>query len=77
MMNAILENGPLNGQRQIVGAEERTFRTRAGMGQRVAYDDTGEIDPASGLRIFAFRPAERDQGGRTTNDGQKNDGTDE
>ncbi len=76
-MNVILKHGPLNDQRQIVGADDTTFRTRAGMGQRVAYDDTGEIDPATGLRLFAFRPPAPDQGGGTTDNGQKDDADDD
>jgi hypothetical protein len=55
-MNALLKNGPLDGQLwpTKVSPDDQRISTRIGMGEKVVYDDTGEIDPVTGRRIFTY-----------------------
>jgi hypothetical protein len=39
-----------------VAPDDTTISTRIGMGEKVVYEDTGEIDQQTRQRIFAFRP---------------------
>jgi hypothetical protein len=57
-MPIVLRGGPLDGQPWpgIVAGDDTTVSTRVGRGDKVVYGDTGERDPVTGRRIFAYRP---------------------
>ena len=65
-MKAILKNGPLDGEHQIMGDDNILFSTGFG-GERVAYVRTDQIDPETGQRVFAWlqtAPGENDKNQR-------------
>ena len=57
-MPVILRGGPeqLNGTTVIVSIHDTLYRTRVGMGEKAIYEDSGDTDPLTGYRIFAYRP---------------------
>ena len=61
-MEIILSGGPRDRQRVQVGATDRAYRTRHD-GRRLAYDETGEKDPETGVPMFKYRAARPDRGG--------------
>ena len=68
-MPIILRGGPLNGQPWpgTVADADRRISTRIGMGERVVYVDTEELDPATGQRIFAYQPPKPKPSGEAAN----------
>jgi hypothetical protein len=78
-MDALLKNGPLDGQLwpTKVSPDDQRISTRIGMGEKVVYDDTGEIDPVTGRRIFTYRPPKPKPVDATANNDQEDEADDE
>ena len=56
MIEVILRNGPLEGQRVRLSRDTSQYSERLA-GKRVVYRDSGEIDQPTGLPAFAFQEA--------------------
>jgi hypothetical protein len=57
IMRVLLKNGPFHGQTVTVPDIDVHYRPRAA-GEGLVYEDTAELDPMTGLRVFTLRSSQ-------------------